>query len=385
MPVLRRWERKSVSQLVQQYQSCTDLRDIGKYHKKEDLVDGRCHEGDVRVSLSRCLSMDVLPQRPASSTRALCALFESKLQYSNKPLDGGLQDRKNNSNNPNVQKDLNLFERTAMKECSNRGTRVLKEPRKSVASDEIEALKTQCIHNKIISTDDKNSGILIKGSSIQSRYHILTSSSVRDRSALYLSSAADAPGEQPESSGVTHERKTKVTKMDVTEGRITVSHTVCDDDELPPPPPVPPRPLDYEESSTGSPLPPPPPKESFSTYYQQRNKSELKRLFKHIHPDLRAGLDDVAEEELLRAVQMENPQAAEDLYQGEVQSMRWIFENWTLDNIGEPRGTKKLLDVEDLTGGDVRGTTSKFEHADLNQPTTQRQVSRYQQVKTNPK
>ncbi|CAL9689071.1 unnamed protein product [Knipowitschia caucasica] len=170
--------------------------------------------------------------------------------------------------------------------------------------------------------------------------------------------------------------------MDVTEGRITVSHTVCDDDELPPPPPVPPRPLDYEESSTGSPLPPPPPKESFSTYYQQRNKSELKRLFKHIHPDLRAGLDDVAEEELLRAVQMENPQAAEDLYQGEVQSMRWIFENWTLDNIGEPRGTKKLLDVEDLTGGDVRGTTSKFEHADLNQPTTQRQVSVCGDVRT---
>uniref|UniRef100_A0A8C6UD83 Xin actin binding repeat containing 1 n=1 Tax=Neogobius melanostomus TaxID=47308 RepID=A0A8C6UD83_9GOBI len=170
--------------------------------------------------------------------------------------------------------------------------------------------------------------------------------------------------------------------MDVAERRVTVSHTCDDDNLLPPPPPVPPRPLDYEGASSGSPLPPPPPKETFSTYYQQQQKSELKRLFKHIHPDLRASLDDVADEDLMRVIQTENPQAA-DLYQGEVQSMRWIFENWTLDNIGDPHGTKKLLDEEDLTGGDVRRTTSKFEHIDQNQTAhTQRQASVCGDVRT---
>ncbi|XP_072297143.1 xin actin-binding repeat-containing protein 1 isoform X2 [Eucyclogobius newberryi] len=165
--------------------------------------------------------------------------------------------------------------------------------------------------------------------------------------------------------------------MDAVDGSVTISHTARNDDELPPPPPpVPSRPLDYDGPSSGSPLPPPPPKETFSTYYQQRQKSELKRLFKHIHPDLRASLDDVAEEDLMRAVQTEIPQAAE------VQSMRWIFENWTLDNIGDPHGTKKLLEDEDLTGGDVRGATSKFEHTDLSHSRTQRQASVCGDVRT---
>ncbi|XP_062413857.1 xin actin-binding repeat-containing protein 1 [Pungitius pungitius] len=44
--------------------------------------------------------------------------------------------------------------------------------------------------------------------------------------------------------------------------------------------------------------------------------------------------------------------------------MRWIFENWTLDNIGDPHATKKLLDDEELKGGNVRGTSSMFENID---------------------
>ncbi|XP_026230943.1 xin actin-binding repeat-containing protein 1 isoform X2 [Anabas testudineus] len=144
--------------------------------------------------------------------------------------------------------------------------------------------------------------------------------------------------------------------------KVTVSHDE-DDLPLPPPPPVPPRPLDYEGPSALSSLPVPPPKETFSTFYHQRNKSELKRLFKHIHPDLRASLDDAVDDEIVRLVQPEHTQAA-DNSQGEVQSMRWIFENWTLDNIGDPHETKKLLDDEELKGGDVRGTSSVFEHID---------------------
>nr|XP_020460188.1 xin actin-binding repeat-containing protein 1 [Monopterus albus] len=150
--------------------------------------------------------------------------------------------------------------------------------------------------------------------------------------------------------------------------KITVSQSSHDEDELslPPPPPVPPRPLDYEGASALSNLPVPPPKETFSTFYQQRQKSELKRIFKHIHPDLLASLDDTVDDEIIKAAQSEttDPDAA---YQCEVQSMKWIFENWTLDNIGDPHATKKLLDEEELKGGDVRGTSSMFEHTDSTQ------------------
>lgn len=219
--------------------------------------------------------------------------------------------------------------------------------------------------------NDKYSPSLTKGGTPtrQARDRISTSSSIRDRSALYLSRAAaiDSTGAstQPEFIG-TPGTRTKNSKMADAARKITVTQSSHDEDDLPlpPPPPVPPRPLDYEVPSSLSSLPVPPPKETFSTFYQQRQKSELKRLFKHIHPDLRGSLDDAVDDEIMKAVQSENTQAADAAHQCEVQSMRWIFENWTLDNIGDPHSTKKLLDEEDLTGGDVRGTSSMFEHID---------------------
>ncbi|XP_029309371.1 xin actin-binding repeat-containing protein 1 isoform X2 [Cottoperca gobio] len=167
--------------------------------------------------------------------------------------------------------------------------------------------------------------------------------------------------------------------------KITVSQSSHDEDNLPlpPPPPIPPRLLDYEGPSALSNLPLPPPKETFSTIYQQRQKSELKRLFKHIHPDLRASLDDVVDDEIMKAVQPENTQAADAAYQCEVQSMRWIFENWTLDNIGDPHATKKLLDDEEFKAGNVRGTSSMFEHIDSTQQmSAKRQTSVRGDVRT---
>ncbi|AWP04543.1 putative xin actin-binding repeat-containing protein 1 [Scophthalmus maximus] len=138
--------------------------------------------------------------------------------------------------------------------------------------------------------------------------------------------------------------------------KITVSQSSLGEDDLPlpPPPPVPPRPLDYDGHPALTSPPLIPPKETFSTFYHQRQKSELKRLFKHIHPDLRA-----------------------------MQSMRWIFENWNLDNIGDPHATKKMLDDEELKGGDVRGTSSVFEHIDSTQQMpTKRQTSVRGDVRT---
>uniref|UniRef100_A0A3Q4HKX3 Xin actin binding repeat containing 1 n=1 Tax=Neolamprologus brichardi TaxID=32507 RepID=A0A3Q4HKX3_NEOBR len=167
--------------------------------------------------------------------------------------------------------------------------------------------------------------------------------------------------------------------------KVTVLQSSPEEDDLPlpPPPPVPPRPLNYEGPSSLSSLPLPPPKETFSTFYQQRQKNELKRLFKHIHPDLRASLDDAVDDEIMKAVQSENTEAADADYQGEVQSMRWIFENWTLDSIGDPHSTKKLMDNEELKGGDVRSTSTMFEHIDSTQlQSAKRQISVRGDVRT---
>ncbi len=140
-------------------------------------------------------------------------------------------------------------------------------------------------------------------------------------------------------------------------------------DDFPPPPPPLPRPQVLEslqKDQSQNLLPVPPPKETFTEFYQQRQKSELKRLFKHIHPELKMNLDDV-DDELIAAI---NPQAADTAYQGEVQSMRWIFENWTLDNIGDPHETKRLLNEENLQGGDVRDKSSLFEQSLFNSQLT---------------
>ncbi|KAL0200582.1 hypothetical protein M9458_003769, partial [Cirrhinus mrigala] len=144
--------------------------------------------------------------------------------------------------------------------------------------------------------------------------------------------------------------------------QIKVTDASSGDDDFPPPPPPLPRPQVLEslqKNQSQNFLPVPPPKETFSEFYQQRQKSELKRLFKHIHPELKMNLEDV-DDELIDAI---NPQAADTAYQGEVQSMRWIFENWTLDNIGDPHETKRLLNEENLQGGDVRSKSSLFEHS----------------------
>ncbi|XP_005386617.1 PREDICTED: xin actin-binding repeat-containing protein 1 isoform X2 [Chinchilla lanigera] len=99
-------------------------------------------------------------------------------------------------------------------------------------------------------------------------------------------------------------------------------------------------------------LPPPPPKESFSKFHQQRQASELRRLYRHIHPELRKNLAEAVAEDLAEVLGSEEPT------EGDVQCMRWIFENWQLDAIGDreqPAAKKPVL------GGDVQATSRKFE------------------------
>ncbi|XP_054847957.1 xin actin-binding repeat-containing protein 1 isoform X2 [Eublepharis macularius] len=160
--------------------------------------------------------------------------------------------------------------------------------------------------------------------------------------------------------------------------------------DLPPPPPqdsvldLPP----VTGSQDSNPLPPPPPKESFSKFYQQRQVNELKRLYRHMHPELRKNLEEAVTEDLAEMLSTDDPttQASTNLdavLPGEVQSMRWIFENWTLDSIGERQAAKKLTEEEAIPSGDVKNRSMKFESQsfDGERKTTSGDTSEKEQTK----
>ncbi|XP_054418372.1 xin actin-binding repeat-containing protein 2 [Pteronotus mesoamericanus] len=173
-------------------------------------------------------------------------------------------------------------------------------------------------------------------------------------------------------------------------------------EEFPPPPPeILQTPLDVTAFSQSPELPSPPrippvPKELYS---KQRNLYELNRLYKHIHPELRKNLEkdyisevseivssqvntessvsaDVQQARYVfentndhsqKAVNSEREHLEwDEILKGEVQSIRWIFENQPLDSInnGSPDDeniSKGIADKEIIAGGDVKYTTWMFE------------------------
>ncbi|CAB1326800.1 unnamed protein product, partial [Coregonus sp. 'balchen'] len=407
------WDnKKSVSQLVQQEEMSVGL--VSPWRRLEsrgDHVD-RLGTGSGSLLLSRSRSMDYLPQRDRApeGTSALRALFESKAtlqkDFSSSPrlnvaspasrvevVEAGIQSSEKEKERP----------LGARRGYSTEGTPGRKDnAQRAVQSDRrktISGVPGSYVRGSRDTPQDDRRRLQLSyrdTPSRQGRDRERTSSSVRDRSALYLSrvTAAESPGSSAHTkSSSSSGKKTTASKMADVAPKNRVSEACHEEDDLPlpPPPPIPPRPQNYEESpAAGGPnqasIPVPPPKETFSTFYQQRQKNELKRLFKHIHPDLRENINDVVDDELVAAMQSGGAQTAADAgYQGEVQSMRWIFENWTLDNIGDhPHMTKKLLEDETLQGGDVRGTSSMFEHCmvDGTQQIVQRQSSVQGDVRT---
>ncbi|XP_055985812.1 xin actin-binding repeat-containing protein 1-like [Sorex fumeus] len=104
--------------------------------------------------------------------------------------------------------------------------------------------------------------------------------------------------------------------------------------------------------ATAEDLPLPPPREAFSKFQQQRQASELRRLYRHIHPELRKNLAEAMAEDLAEVLGSEEP------IEGDVQCMRWIFENWRLDAIGEHEPPPAR---EPVAGGDVQATSRQLE------------------------
>ncbi|XP_064166680.1 xin actin-binding repeat-containing protein 2-like isoform X1 [Anguilla rostrata] len=129
-------------------------------------------------------------------------------------------------------------------------------------------------------------------------------------------------------------------------------------------------------------------------YSKQRNLYELKRLYKHIHPEVRKNLErdifsevtdqmESGEEEMGDVQQaryvFENtgnspnksmsPEREylewDEILKGEVQSMRWMFENKPLDSIKDESldedDAKNIAQQEIIAGNDVRYTAWMFE------------------------
>ncbi|XP_054579398.1 xin actin-binding repeat-containing protein 2 isoform X1 [Eptesicus fuscus] len=173
-------------------------------------------------------------------------------------------------------------------------------------------------------------------------------------------------------------------------------------EEFPPPPPdILQTPLEVTAFSQSPEFPSPPkippvPKELYS---KQRNLYELNRLYKHIHPELRKNLekDYISEVSEIVSSQVNTGSSVsadvqqaryvfentndssqntlnserehlewDEILKGEVQSIRWIFENQPLDSInnGSPEEdniSKGIADQEIIAGGDVKYTTWMFE------------------------
>ncbi|XP_008641345.1 PREDICTED: xin actin-binding repeat-containing protein 1 isoform X1 [Corvus brachyrhynchos] len=143
------------------------------------------------------------------------------------------------------------------------------------------------------------------------------------------------------------------------------------EDDLPPPPAIGSVQVVAPGGQDLNALPVPPPKQAFSKFYQQRQVNELKRLYRHMHPELRKNLEEAVTEDLAEMLNTEDPNAQasvnlDKVLPGEVQSMRWIFENWALDSIGDHQATKKLTEEEVIPSGDVKSTSLRFESQSIN-------------------
>ncbi|XP_038576387.1 xin actin-binding repeat-containing protein 2 isoform X2 [Micropterus salmoides] len=197
----------------------------------------------------------------------------------------------------------------------------------------------------------------------------------------------------------------EVHEASATEATEDTWATVMDYEDFPPPPAedsdcLPPPPPDLLQAPSESqniptchysPEPPEPANPSKyplkkDTYLKQRSMNELKRLYKHIHPEVRKNIEkecysDYNESENYQVERQEymyeddgvSPNDNDEEYveweeilPGEVQAMRWMFENKPLDSINdetpnEDDDNNKITQQEIIFGKDVRRTAWMFE------------------------
>ncbi|XP_061142208.1 xin actin-binding repeat-containing protein 2 isoform X1 [Syngnathus typhle] len=121
---------------------------------------------------------------------------------------------------------------------------------------------------------------------------------------------------------------------------------------------------------------------SKEAYIKQRSMSELKRLYKHIHPGVRKNIEEDFYNEYNETVNNQRASQAylyeddadvtdeeyewEEILPGDVQARRWMFENKPLDAIKDEsldgdEENHKMTEKEMILGKDVRRTAWMFE------------------------
>ncbi|XP_026233151.1 xin actin-binding repeat-containing protein 2 isoform X2 [Anabas testudineus] len=199
---------------------------------------------------------------------------------------------------------------------------------------------------------------------------------------------------------------TEACEAAATEATEDTTAEVTDYEDFPPPPAddsdyLPPPPPDLLQMSSDShdmtachysPEPPElrnPSKYSLNkeAYFKQSSMNELKRLYKHIHPEVRKNIEkeyytdytetdnnQLESQEYIyeddgcspTGISEEEYVEWEEIHPGEVQAMRWMFENKPLDAIkdetpNEDDDDKKITQQEIILGKDVRRTAWMFE------------------------
>ncbi|XP_028250233.1 xin actin-binding repeat-containing protein 1 isoform X2 [Parambassis ranga] len=198
----------------------------------------------------------------------------------------------------------------------------------------------------------------------------------------------------------------EVYEASATEATQSNTVTLMDYEDFPPPPaedseylpPPPPDLLQIPSDSENIPAchysqEPPEPANPSKTllnreaYIKQRGMNELKRLYRHIHPEVRKNIEkefqadynetennQVESQEYMYEDDGGSPDDInddeyvewEEILPGDVQSMRWMFENKPLDTIkdetpDEDEDNKKITQQEIILGKDVKRTAWMFE------------------------
>ena len=205
--------------------------------------------------------------------------------------------------------------------------------------------------------------------------------------------------------------KSEVCETATTESTKAKEVTVTDNEEFPPPPPaedsdyLPPPPPDLLQMPEIDDIPvaqdfPEPPELSNpfkdpinrEAFCKHRRMNELKRLYKHIYPDIcdtaechteydksesnkLHSREYIYEEDIHDDISDNRCEEWEEILPGDVQSMRWIFENKPLDTIkdeshsGEYDGNK-ITQQEIILGKDVKRTAWMFETKPMDELST---------------
>ncbi|XP_029461531.1 xin actin-binding repeat-containing protein 2 isoform X2 [Rhinatrema bivittatum] len=226
---------------------------------------------------------------------------------------------------------------------------------------------------------------------------IINESQERDRPAI-ISSAATGLAERIHETSIT--RKTDSAAALSSSLYVESTNSGSMEDFPPPPPDL----LQVASEKTEYSQSPEPSNSAERTtipkdvYSKQRNLYELKRLYKHIHPEVRKNLEKdyfsevsnivTSQTEIADSLSRDVQQARyvfentghspnkcmspereylewDEILKGEVQSMRWIFENQPLDSIKDESpdesNIKSIAEQEIIAGGDVKYTTWMFE------------------------